>query len=296
MRFKSSWKGNWTGNFVAAVSIYQYESKHEADSSTESPTEPVYPYSLNFVPCTNGDHGHCHGDAIAELPAWTDLYTNFMTMPTARYIKIRSYVAGWGAGQWWLDDFKLERVDGELKNVIQTGATDLIVADSSTGKQYTAGVDYTVTPAALSMVGNFSELLPFAVKRVANGNIEKGRQVNISYDFIPGNANQMVGNRDVSCFVEPLYWELMEPVLDYFVRTFDLKWLVPDGFDEQMGMGRDSRTLGSGLTNGQILGQTINRINSMLQHKSKNRTKMVIWADMVVPDHNGGANYRWVRE
>ena len=44
----------------------------------------------------------------------------FMTMPNARFIRIRSYVGGWGAGQWWLDDFRLERVDGQLKNVVST--------------------------------------------------------------------------------------------------------------------------------------------------------------------------------
>jgi hypothetical protein len=66
------------------------------------------------------------------------------------------------------------------------------------------------------------------------------------------------------------------------VDTFHPKWLTADGFDEQMGMGRDSRTLGSNLTNGEILGQTINRVNTLLQHHSKNQTKMVIWADMVV--------------
>jgi hypothetical protein len=195
---------------VAAVSIYQYEHEDEA-IPTESPTEPTYPYSLNFVPCTNGDHQHCAHAAIPELPEWGDFYTNFMTMPTAKYIKIRSYVAGWGAGQWWLDDFSLERVDGELKNVIQTKSTNLRVTDSTSGKVFAPGADYTVTPAPVNTYGNFSALSSFEVKRVGGGRIEHGGRVNISYDFIPGIANQMVGGRDVSCFVEPLYGVLPPP-------------------------------------------------------------------------------------
>ena len=39
----------------------------------------------------------------------------------------------WGAGQYWLDDFRLERLDGALKNVIRTTKTDIAVEDSSTG-------------------------------------------------------------------------------------------------------------------------------------------------------------------
>ena len=109
LRFKSSWKGNWTGAFTAVVSLYQYEREDEMEAG-ENPTNPTYPFSVNFVPCKNGDHGHCGGGtAIPELPEWGDFYTTFMTMPGARFIRIRSYVGGWGAGQWWLDDFKIER-------------------------------------------------------------------------------------------------------------------------------------------------------------------------------------------
>ena len=38
------------------VSMYQYESKDEV-TAHDSPTNPLYPYTLNFVPCTNGDNG-----------------------------------------------------------------------------------------------------------------------------------------------------------------------------------------------------------------------------------------------
>ena len=28
-----------------------------------------------------------------------------MSLPTSRFLRVRSYVAGWGAGQWWVDAF-----------------------------------------------------------------------------------------------------------------------------------------------------------------------------------------------
>ena len=99
LRFKSSWMGNWTGAFTAVVSLYQYKSLDEIVAS-ENPTNPMYPFTLSFVPCRNGDAGHCEGQTkLPTLPVWTDLTTNFMTVPDARYIRIRSYVGSWGAGQ-----------------------------------------------------------------------------------------------------------------------------------------------------------------------------------------------------
>ena len=64
--------------------------------------------------------------------------------------------------------------------------------------------------------------------------------------------------------------------------------VMADGFDEQMGMGRDSRTLASGRTNGEILARAINRVGDIVRKASEKKnkghatTQFVIWADMVV--------------
>ena len=92
--------------------------------------------------------------------------------------------------------------------------------------RYTAGKDYTVTDASLDSLGNWSKLAPFVVKRVAGGKIKPGSTVNISYNFLPGVANQMVGGRDVSCYVEPLYYSLMERAVQWLVDTFNPPWVT----------------------------------------------------------------------
>ena len=46
-------------------------------------------------------------------------------------------------------------------------------------------------------------------------------------------------------------------------------------------MGRDSRTLKSGKTNGEILGDAINLVNTIAKRTSNNKTRLVIWGDMV---------------
>ena len=115
----------------------------------------------------------------------------------------------------------------------------------------------------------------------------------------------MVGGRDVSCFVEPLYWTLLEKAINDTMRVFDWDYLKVDGFDEQMGMGRDSRTLKSGLSNSQIIANSMNRIqHAMISARKGNMgasangarslPRLVTWADMVNKYHNGDTNYSWI--
>jgi hypothetical protein len=302
LRFKASWAGNWTGDFVATVSLYQYESADEA-TADENPTDSKWPQTLSFLPCVNGDHGHCGGSyAIATLPAWTQYSKVFITMPTARFVRVRVYVGGWGAGQWWVDDFQMRRIDGMLKNVVRLESTDVVVKDAH-GATLAAGADYAVEQPApidqmISATPNFTTLPPLSIRRVEGGKLRPGDNVSLSFNLIPGSANQMEGSRDVSCYVEPLHWQLSKHSIEWHVKHLEPDWLVPDSFDEQIGMGRDSRTLDSNLTNGAILGAAINKAHALVKAAADGegragRTKMLMWADLIVPDHNGGVNYSW---
>ena len=63
--------------------------------------------------------------------------------------------------------------------------------------------------------------------------------------------------------------------------------------------GRSSRTLGSGLTNGQIIGQAMNSLQRIIATSSRRQglqqtPTLAIWADLVVKDHNGGRNYSYI--
>jgi len=104
--------------------------------------------------------------------------------------------------QWWLDDFRLERIDGMLKNVIRTNMTDLSVTMTTTENsravsaaektggvpygggdtvQYKLDRDYSIKSSPLDSEGNFSSLEPFVVQRLPGGKIPAGAQVNITY-------------------------------------------------------------------------------------------------------------------
>ena len=72
-----------------------------------------------------------------------------------------------------------------------------------------------------------------------------------------------------------------------------MRFLDADGFDEQMGMGRDSRTLASGLSDGQILAEAMNALQAMIAAHDP-ECRLAVWADMLVRDHNGGQNYSWL--
>jgi hypothetical protein len=45
---------------------------------------------------------------------------------------------------------------------------------------------------------NFSTLPPLAVRALPGGRLSAGSNLTLSYNIIPGSANQMVGSRDVS--------------------------------------------------------------------------------------------------
>ena len=101
----------------------------------------------------------------------------------------------------------------------------------------------------------------------------------------------------------------MQTMVEFAVRTFgriatssdrkQMRYLDADGFDEQMGLGRDSRTLGSGLTNGQIIGAAMNSLQALIAASAKREgleetPALAIWADLVVKDHNGAADYSYL--
>ena len=151
LSFASSWRGNWTGSFTASVSLFQYRSADEA-TADENPSQPLYPSTVNFIPCKGGDARHCtvwhESTGIPRLPNWGRFSTNFMTMPSARFLRVRSFISGWGTGQWWLDDVKITRVDGELKNVIVTpdAAVNVTSSDCGETRKCVRGRDFTFKP------------------------------------------------------------------------------------------------------------------------------------------------------
>jgi hypothetical protein len=192
--------------FTASVSIYQYRSAAEA-TADENPSDPLYPFSVNFIPCKGGDARHCtvwhESTGIPRLPAWGRYQTNFMTMDDAKFLRVRSYVSGWGAGQWWVDDFKISRVDGLLKNVIVTPSAAVNVTSGACNGQCSEGHDFTVEPTPLDPAGNFSQLQPLHIRRSDAGRLRSDSTMNLSYNVLPGTANMMVGGRDVCCYSGP---------------------------------------------------------------------------------------------
>lgn len=138
------------------------------------------------MPCTNGDAGHCgtnYSRSIPKLPAWGTFEKVFLLANASRFARVRSYIGNHGAGRWWLDDFRIRRLDSALLNVVRVnGSTDVtLVSDVSDGAgkrgkpvQYEIGKDFTVldpvTP--LDSTGeNFSALQPTVIKRVSGGAI-----------------------------------------------------------------------------------------------------------------------------
>ena len=74
----------------------------------------------------------------------------------------------------------------------------------------------------------------------------------------------------------------------FATRGTPLKYLNLN-YDELQAVARDSRTLTSGLTNGELLADSINRITAGIKQKFPNIT-LLFWDDMLDPWHLGAGD------
>lgn len=91
-----------------------------------------------------------------------------------------------------------------------------------------------------------------------------------------------------SDFVEPLYYEIAInttlSLLQMFAERGNPIKYINLNYDELHSMARDSRSLRSGLSNGQLLSTSINRISKAVKEVHPNVT-LLIWDDMLNPFH-----------
>ena len=139
---------------------------------------------------------------------------------------------------------------------------------------------------------NLTTLKPFVLRRVDNGSIAAGSEVRLSYDYLPGKVDSQ--QHIPMAYGEPLYYEFMDSVVANLARAFPNVTMLHLNHDEIRGMARDSRSLRLGLSNAELLARDINALQrSVTKHMGENG-RVILWDDMVNPDHNGNqTSYQW---
>lgn len=243
-------------------------------------------------------------------PSWQQFSTTITLPNNATHLALESSFRCYGcqaslniSATWQIADLSVRELDVSLRNVIRTNVTDFEVV--STGKdanlRYIEGTDYTVEgPTTASGYSqpldsrqlNLTVLQPFVLRRIARGRIPAGAEVRLSYDYLPGKVDSQ--QHIPMAYGEPLYYSFMENVVANLVRAFPNVTMLHMNHDEIRGMARDSRSLRSGLSNTELLARDINALQRIVTKHMGQQGRIILWDDMVNPDHNGNqTNYQW---
>ncbi len=245
------------------------------------------PYEFNE---TKASFGSGFGSTNVEnSDDWKEYHFTLRTASETRYAKIYSRVMHDGMGTWWLDDFKVYRLDGALFNVIRTNSTEITLRSVDGNVMHTEGVDYAIENSSDPNKVAYFELrdrMPYRIRRLPGGSISNGETVLVSYDFLPGPMGWARESNVPNCFAEPLLYDLMEEEIDDVMNTFHPKY-INFGYDEIRGIGRDSRSILSGLNNSELIAVGMNALTEMVKAKDPD-ARPLFWDDMVRPRHNGG--------
>eukprot|EP01046_Picozoa_sp_COSAG06_P033297 COSAG06_NODE_3391_length_5412_cov_79.977037_5_plen_315_part_00 len=230
--------------------------------------------------------GHTLKPKMAE---WTQAQINVRVPPNATSLYVMIRLQGNSTATFLVSGIEFLLLDSAMRNIIRTNATDVKLSALGGSTEYILGEDYSVeNPKSTENTAHhlYVDMLePYNVRRLAGGKIPEGGTVSASFDYLPGKVNQ-AGHSTPSAFGEPAYYALLENAINHTMQEFR-PTLINFDHDEIRGMARDSRSLGTGLTNAELLARDMNRMQSMVQANDP-EANALFWDDMVNPFHNGG--------
>jgi hypothetical protein len=217
------------------------------------------------------------------VPATADWRKVTLGFNSLTYDKVRVYAGAWGArsGRFWIDDMRIEEVG--LLNVLRRPGTPVTVRDERSGTIYQEGRDFAkiVDPKL-----NFRWDRPApAIRLLRGGRIVDGQRLRVNYYH--GTA---VNRGQVSvCLSEPKVYELWREQAELIH-----KHLAPGRYllsmDEIRAGGSCTACKKRKQSMAEILGDCITRQHAILR-KINPKAELLIWSDMLDPNHNARADY-----
>ncbi|MBU4445795.1 hypothetical protein KJ656_12040, partial [bacterium] len=189
-------------------------------------------------------------------------------------------------GSVWIDEVKLQRINGALQNVIRTSTTDIKITNLDKTITYRDGVDYKIINGKTSKRYD-DELQPFQIQRLNEANISVGQEVLLSYDCVLYWSRSHWYNQPPCVSDDRLYTDYYYPAIDRVISALHPE-IINLSSDEIRGFNRDSRNKKRGLSNARLFAEWLNKINRYVKSKDPN-CRVMIWDDMVSPYHNGSA-------
>lgn len=217
---------------------------------------------------------------VASTGAWRRVVMGFNSLDCD---KVNIYLGIWGgkAGRFWIDDLAVEEV--ALLNVLRRPGTPVTVRDEQTSEVYEEGRDYgTLRDEKLNFRFDHE---PPAIQVLPGGRIEDGERLKISYYHGMGvNRGQVT-----VCMSEPEVYEIWKKQAELMHRHLaPARYLL--SMDEIRAGGACQACKQRNLSMGQILGDCIARQVGLLRQANP-KAEVLIWSDMLDPNHNAHGNY-----
>jgi hypothetical protein len=218
-----------------------------------------------------------------RVPTTTDWRKVVMGFNSLNYNTARVYIGAWGgkSGKFWIDDIQIEEVG--LLNVLRRPGTPVTVRSEKTGTIYAEGKDFAqIKDPRLNFRFDHD---PPVIKLLHTGRIKNGERLRVSYYHgIAINRGQVS-----ACMSEPEVYEIWKKQADLIH-----KHLAPDksllSMDEIRAGGSCMACKKRNITMAQILGDCITKQVEILRGVNPD-SEVLIWSDMLDPNHNAHDNY-----
>jgi hypothetical protein len=218
-----------------------------------------------------------------RVPGTTDWHRVVMGFNSLGCDKVRIYAGAWGgkAGRFWIDDLAIEEV--ALLNVLRRPGTPVAVRSEQGGEVYQEGKDFG--PIRDERLNFRFDHEPPTIKILPGGRIKDGERLRVSYYHGMG-----VNNGQVSvCMSEPEVYEIWARQARLMQEHLaPAKYLL--SMDEIRAGGSCEACKQRHLSMAQILGDCITKQVGILRHVNP-KAEVLIWSDMLDPNHNAHGNY-----
>lgn len=218
-----------------------------------------------------------------RVPATTDWRRVVMGFNSLEYGKVNLYAGVWGgkAGRFWMDDLQIEEV--ALLNVLRRPGTPVTVRSATAGTLYEEGKDFA--PIKDERLNFRFDHEPPKIKILSGSRITQGERLKVSY-----YQGMAVNDGQVTvCMSEPEVYQIWQKQAQLMHQHLaPAKYLL--SMDEIRAGGSCEACKQRNLSMAQILGDCITKQVNILRQANP-KAEVLIWSDMLDPNHNAHGNY-----
>ena len=217
--------------------------------------------------------------SLAPTSDWKKIQFAFNS---ATFDAVSLYAGVWGgkSGKFWLDDWTLEEM-GPL-NMLRRPGTPVTVKSADGATTYMEGRDYEPLLDPAYSPYDLDRPAP-PLKLTQDSRIQEGQQLLVSwYHSLTINKNQVS-----VCMAEPELYEIFDREAKLLAERLHPQHVLLTMDEIRMG-GTCAACRGRNM--GELLGKCITKQTQLLR-KYMPGVEVLVWNDMLDPDHNGHANY-----